>query len=833
VLLSVFLVLCLLVFPKSALADDDHDWNASASFSGGGGGGSYEIIADLSWSSPPVPQYAWGMYYHISHEGGGQNIISWGNSGGIIRIWQGWCTAAEFEAIFEETISAPQNFSISLTYYSVYGDYSLSHSFTWLPAPLEATEPYPEDGTVVELPSDSPLTLTWTLGRKATTHDVYLSDNSQDVNEGTEDAFLGNLAGFPSIGTPESDFTTDLLPSKTYYWRIDEVDDEGTRSKGDVWSFWIKPPISVTDPNLICRWTFDLYEGDRVIDWSGHDNDGTVEGESQSVDGYDGFALRSTAEGDFVACSLDQATDWPAGTVAFWVKADTVGQDAWSGLFASHLSSSAGFQIEADGGDPGNYQVNPGGLTFGAMATDWTHLALVFEGSTAELYYNGSWIESGTLEDARFNQFALGTGRNMANSFLGVFDDLHIYDYALTQAEIGQVMRVRPQAAWDPSPASGSVPGLEHARTLTWSPADAISQHDVYFGTHYSSVVAADTSDTSGVYRGRQNVVAYNPTEVLRPGQTYYWRIDEVDNSNSNFPQKGDIWSFTIRPESAYRPYPSDGCKLRQRNVNLTWMSGSAGVFHDVFFGTDLDQVKTADASDTSGVYRGQIDWPSYAPDQLDRGRDYYWRVDGVKADGTVLRKGSVWTFTVVSVTTVEYQVLSGQNDGYNYDEASQNMDFAFLRVGSSSFAPLPYYTSGMVFSNVSIPRGAEIVSAHLKLRSYNSNLTAAVYGKIEAEATDDAAAFSQTRLIGSLPTTSATVNWDIAEPWLEDTWYTSPDVASVIQETTVRRGWSEGNSLALICSTRVHEGGNRSLSSFDRGSDYAPRLEITYIPRP
>jgi len=508
-----------------------------------------------------------------------------------------------------------------------------------------------------------------------------------------------------------------------------------------------------------------------------------------------------------------------------------VNQDAWSGVFSSYFASSAGFQIDVDGGNPGNYQVDPGRLTFGSVATDWIHLALTFESSFAKLYYNGSLIESGTLEDTKFNQFALGINRNMSNSFFGIFDDLHIYDYALTQNEIKQVMRIKPLVAWEPSPANGSVTDIEQATPLVWSLGDGASQHDIYFGNNHSGVVNANTSDTSGIYRGRQKPVTYTPPEALESSQTYYWRIDQVNDLNNNASHKGDIWSFTIRPEIAYRPYPSNGCKLREQNVTLSWMTGSAGVLHDVYFGTDLDQVNGVDNSDTSGVYRGRGDWTNYTPDLLDRDRNYYWRIDEVEADGTTIHEGNVWSFTVVNIETVEYQVSSDQDDGYAANENLQNMDFAYLKVGFSSFVEMPYYMSGMVFRNMNIPKGTEIVSAHLKIRSYNSQLSDIVYGRIQAEASDDAAGIDAYRSIGTLPNTNASVDWDLDEPWSADTWYTSPDVASVIQEIINRSGWLEGNSLAIIYSTRKNEGVYRNISSFNRGSDYAPILEITYIP--
>ena len=75
-------------------------------------------------------------------------------------------------------------------------------------------------------------------------------------------------------------------------------------------------------------------------------------------------------------------------------------------------------------------------------------------------------------------------------------------------------------------------------------------------------------------------------------------------------------------------------------------------------------------------------------------------------------------------------------------------------------------------------------------------------------------------------------MNWDQYEPWIENTWYDSPDIAGVIQEVIDRSGWSPNNSLTIIYSTRDSEGGYRNFSSYDRGGDLAPKLEITYAPQ-
>ncbi|MHC4727073.1 MAG: hypothetical protein ACYS17_07540 [Planctomycetota bacterium] len=66
--------------------------------------------------------------------------------------------------------------------------------------------------------------LSWRAGDWAVSHDVYLGDNFDNVNDGTGDTFIGNqadttlLAGFPGFPIPEG-----LMPGTTYYWRIDEV----------------------------------------------------------------------------------------------------------------------------------------------------------------------------------------------------------------------------------------------------------------------------------------------------------------------------------------------------------------------------------------------------------------------------------------------------------------------------------------------------------------------------------------------------------------------------------------------------------------------------------
>ena len=112
---------------------------------------------------------------------------------------------------------------------------------------LLAHTPDPPDGGMV---TDTWVSLSWEAGETAVSHDVYFSDNLNDVKDGTGDAFRGNqastfyVAGFPGFAYPEG-----LVPGTTYYWRIDEIDADGvTKYTGNVWSFSI-PPKTAYNPD--------------------------------------------------------------------------------------------------------------------------------------------------------------------------------------------------------------------------------------------------------------------------------------------------------------------------------------------------------------------------------------------------------------------------------------------------------------------------------------------------------------------------------------------------------------------------------------------------------
>jgi hypothetical protein len=207
------------------------------------------------------------------------------------------------------------------------------------------------------------------------------------------------------------------------------------------------------------------------------------------------------------------------------------------------------------------------------------------------------------------------------------------------------VAGIAPSLASPPVKATAPVPAdgaylKETWGNFSWMPGVLALSHDVYLGENYDDV----NDGAEGTFIGNQAptfFVAGFPgfpyPDGLIPGTTYYWRIDEVNDTEPNSPWKGDVWSFSVPPKTAYNPDPADNAESIHSNYGLSWTPGFGAKLHTVYFGDNFDDVNNA----AGGLPKGTA---TYDPGPLKLAKTYYWRVD--EFDVIETHKGDVWSFT-------------------------------------------------------------------------------------------------------------------------------------------------------------------------------------------
>jgi len=408
--------------------------------------------------------------------------------------------------------------------------------------PRIAYDPNPPDDTKFVDPN---VILSWTTGLGAKLHTVFFGDNFDDVNNAT--------AGLPQGTTTYTPGT--LAFDKVYYWRVDEFAIPNTY-KGDVWSFRTTPEIPITNPNLMGWWKLDEGIGAIAIDYSGHGNYGTLQGNPQRVDGFEGDGLDLDGTNSVELSTGLIGSDM--GSVCMWIK--TTQAETGMIFYGSSGSGGNGFGNEnelhinmmSDGGVEFFIEGEPDGndvhLETSAVNDDaWHHITATWEvNSLANLYVDGGTPVSAAHTGNDFvlsGQIRLGRPYAHQSFYSGLIDDVRVYNYVLSPEEISIIMRGDVSLAWNPKPVNGSKSNINEVRSVSWSPGDFAAQHDVYFGTDKDAVDNAETS-TPDIYRGQQGATSYTPPEGVEWGQTHYWRIDESNTDGTL--SKGRVWSFTV-----------------------------------------------------------------------------------------------------------------------------------------------------------------------------------------------------------------------------------------------------------------------------------------------
>lgn len=504
----------------------------------------------------------------------------------------------------------------------------------------------------------------------------------------------------------------------------------------------IQASVAKGDPNLIGWWKFDEGDGNIAHDVAGEPNDGTFSyaGVTWLTPGLFGA---SAIHVDGSPGSRVSIGNWnPASgtgelTVAIWAR--WAGPQGYSqGLISKRDSwSSTGlmFMFEITGYVDGMLALRQ----FSDASTDvasapgtmmeyigkWAHLAATFDGNEARLYIDGNEVASGTFFFGDGTDAGMTIGNTNSSlwescpeAFNGDLDEARIYNRALTQAEIAQLTAFLK--AKMPSPTDGAL-GVEITPILTWLPgayAADVNGHRVYLDPNEQNVIDRSGCDVNSVSTTDPCYPLPIPPAPLELSQTYYWAVDEVNDACEPYLWEGDVWRFTIESGIAKNSSPANRAKNVDPNIVLSWSPGPYAVSHNVYFGTDYNDVNdalplagdadgsgqvnltdvlvlaeqwlrgppensklSADLNDDGnvnlvdfaiiagnwqatgdGIFKGHhvLDANSYDPCGLELGTTYYWRIDEVNDSGMAEWQGDVWSFTTNWEWTYDGGILVG-----------------------------------------------------------------------------------------------------------------------------------------------------------------------------
>jgi len=349
-----------------------------------------------------------------------------------------------------------------------------------------AKEPSPAD-EAVDVPRET--ALKWVAGPFAATHDVYLGDTFDDVNNASVPN-PGNAQVNPGLTAAE--FDPDALEfGRTYYWRVDEVNaaPDSTIYKGGVWSFTVEPyGYPITSVTATASSAAANMGPEKTVDGSGLSADGLHS--SRDVDMWlsaPGTALPAWIQYEFDRVyKLYNMTVWNSNQkvesfIGFGAKGVTIEYSldgaTWNTLNDVELTRAAGSDAYA-------------GETVDLAGVEAKFVRLVIQSNW------GGFIPQTGISEVRFM-------------------------YIPVQA--------RPFA-----PAVGAAEQPLDT-TLVWRPGREAVSHNVLF----SDDVQAVTDGTAPVQNVNTN--EYQP-DGLEYGKAYYWKVNEVGDAGS---WEGDVWSFT------------------------------------------------------------------------------------------------------------------------------------------------------------------------------------------------------------------------------------------------------------------------------------------------
>ncbi|MHC4558251.1 MAG: LamG-like jellyroll fold domain-containing protein [Planctomycetota bacterium] len=408
-----------------------------------------------------------------------------------------------------------------------------------------ASNPSPTDG-LTDVPRD--VVLSWTPGEYVTglspKHKVFFSENFDNVNDG-----IGGITQDPNTYTPPG----ILEFSKTYYWRIDEANSVSGWDQGNIWQFTVEPiAYAIAGEDITATASSQDNENvgpENTVNGSGLDNTGLLHG--KEVDGN------------------------------MWLSGNVPAQSTWiqyefSKIFKLHQMWVWNF----NGSYIAYFGIKNATIEYSTDGTNWTELDGVpeFEKAPAvDDYVHDTIVDFGGVA-ARYVRI-----NSKSNWSEGITDQC-----GLSEVRFFYI----PVRARRPNPDSGAT-DVNLDLNLSWVAGREAATHDVYFSASKKAVLNGTAPVTS------MTETSYGPLS-LDLGETYYWRVDEVNEAGTRAMWEGDVWDF-----STYEFFVVDDFEVYDANENEIW-----SIWHDGLGYWDQDLVFHPGNETGSGV--GDEDTDSY-----------------------------------------------------------------------------------------------------------------------------------------------------------------------------------------------------------------------------
>jgi len=429
----------------------------------------------------------------------------------------------------------------------------------YIPGKEGLAKPLDPRNGAIDVPRDT--VLTWDAGEYAAGHKVYFGDSFEEVDSADEasDAYKG----------PKTLDDTSFDPgrmefSKTYYWRIDEVNDAHPDKawKGDLWQFEVEPEAILLDSANITAVASSapvtIWGAENTINGSGLDPNG-AHGTSDATMWVSGF--------DPNGASIDFTFD-----KAFKMFDMTV----WNYNGLSELSNAG-------------YSMKDVVVSYSTNGVDFIPIAdvnLFAKGPGSDDYAGETFSLAGIVA----SQFRIEATTNW-NAF-------GVSQFGLIEVRFLYV----PVAAREPSPVSGADVGVDV--TLAWRAGREADRHDVYLSTNEQAVIDGTVAAVT--------VTEPRYASSLDLASTYFWRIDEANDAETPAIWQGDVWSLSTQEYLVVDDF-EDYNDYEPDEIWRTWVDGYVEPPDVRTNGSTIGHMVQFEPSmETSIVYDGSQSAPLY-----------------------------------------------------------------------------------------------------------------------------------------------------------------------------------------------------------------------------